>query len=266
MPFVYRPPLGEKAMQTINVLGVEITAEPLDGVHLAIRIALENEDRAARYVCATSVHGVIEAQSDPSLKQILNAAFVNHADGMPLMKVGRLRGARDIQRIRGADMFDQVCRMTADMPVGHFFYGGAPGVAEALGREMAARYPGLRVAGSYCPPFRPLTSDEKEEIAAAINGSGADIVWVGLSTPKQEKWIGEMRDSLDVKLLFSIGAAFDFHTGRAVEAPRWISNTGLEWLFRLLTEPRRLWRRYFKIVPMFIALAAMQLLRIRSYE
>lgn len=253
-------------MQTVNILGIRMTSETLDDILSAIRTALEKDDRTAGYVCATSVHGVIEAQSDPALKQILNNAFINHADGMPLMRVGRWLGAGSIQRIRGPDLFDRICRVTSGMRVRHFFYGGAEGVAEALAREMSARYPGLRVAGTYCPPFRPLTTAEKQDIASTINESHADIVWVGLSTPKQEKWIGEMRGVLNVKLLFSIGAAFDFHTGRAMEAPRWVSDAGLEWLFRLVTEPRRLWRRYFRIVPTFVALATLQMLRINSYD
>ena len=253
-------------MQSVNVLGIGITSERLVDVHSAIRKVLEDKERAARYVCATSVHGVIEAQSDPDLKQILNRAFINHADGMPLMRVGRLSSARSIERIRGPDLFDQVCRMTSNMPVRHFFYGGAEGVAETLGRKMATRYPGLQIAGNYCPPFRSLTQAEKDDIARTINAARTDIVWVGLSTPKQEKWIGEMREKLDVKLLFSVGAAFDFHTGRATEAPRWIQNSGFEWMFRLLMEPRRLRRRYFKIVPMFMALTALELLGIRFHD
>jgi N-acetylglucosaminyldiphosphoundecaprenol N-acetyl-beta-D-mannosaminyltransferase len=147
------------------------------------------------------------------------------------------------------------------MAVRHFFYGGNEGVAEELAQRMQARFPGLKVAGYYCPPFRPLNASEKAEVVATINALGADIVWVGLSTPKQEKWIGEMHRALNVKLLFSVGAAFDFQTGRLKLTPPLFHRLGLEWLYRLLLEPKRLWRRYLNIVPYFLAKSGMQLLK-----
>ena len=171
-----------------------------------------------------------------------------------------------MEQIKGPDLFARVCEMTRDMDVGHFFYGGREGVADALAREMGRRFPGLRVAGTYCPPFRPLDRAEKAEVVRLINDSGADIVWVGLSTPKQEKWIGEFHDKLKVKLLFSIGAAFDYHTGAIRPTPPWLHGLGLEWFYRLVSEPGRLWRRYLRIVPAFMVLAALQLMRLRSYE
>ena len=149
-------------MRQTNILGINITSEPLEYVLETIRTALRQERRDSRYVCATSVHGVIESQSDPALKNILNGAFICHPDGFPLAKVGRWMGARDMQQIRGPDLFPLVCKMTADMPVRHFFYGGAEGVAEALVRHVSKRFPGLQIAGTYCPPFRALTEGEKQ--------------------------------------------------------------------------------------------------------
>lgn len=255
-------PISTRHMnRTQDILGVNITAESFPGVLSAIREKLERPERSSAYACATSVHGVVEAQSDPELKKILNNAFINHPDGMPLVKVGKLLGSRQMERMWGPELFCRVCEMTAGMNVAHFFYGGNEGVAEELGRRMQARFPGLRLAGAYCPPFRPLNEHEKHQIIETINQSGADIVWVGLSTPKQEKWIGEFHRHLDVKLLFSVGAAFDYHTGRLKFTPPLFRRMGLEWFYRLLLEPRRLWRRYLGIVPYFLAKSGMQIVR-----
>lgn len=253
-------------MDNVDVLGVHITSEPLQMVTAEIKKVLERDERKARYVCATSVHGVIEAQSDLGLKNILNNAFINHPDGLPLAKVGRLLGAKRIEQIKGPDLFPHVCKMTASMDVKHFFYGGQEGVAETLARRMQKRFPGLKVVGTYCPPFRPLTAVEKKEVVQQINESGADIVWVGLSTPKQEKWIGEFHDKLNVKVLFSVGAAFDVHTGRIAYTTPWVHRLGLEWLYRLILEPRRLWKRYLKIVPSFIVLVGLQLMKLKTFD
>ena len=246
-------------MRSVNILGVRVTSEPLTRVLAAIDHALQQEERKGRYICATSVHGIVEAQSDPQLLAILNHAFINHPDGLPLARVGRWLGATEMEQIKGPTLFPLVCEMTAPMDVKHFFYGGQDNVAVELARVQTERNPGFKVAGTYCPPFRPLTTIEKEEVIDLINESGADIIWVGLSTPKQEKWIGEFHDQLHAKLLFSVGAVFDLYTGRISFVPRWIHRLGLEWLFRLVCEPRRLWRRYVKIIPTFILLATLQI-------
>jgi len=171
-----------------------------------------------------------------------------------------------MEQIKGPDLFPKVCELTSKMDVRHFFCGGREGVADDLARRMSDRFPGLKVAGTYCPPFRPLTDREKDELVEAINSSGTDIVWVGLSTPKQEKWIGEFHDKLNTKLIFSVGAAFDYHTGRLMFSPVLFQRLGLEWFHRLISEPRRLWRRYFKIVPLFIIYSSLQLTRLKTYE
>src|SRR5688572_21264884 len=178
-------------MDKQDILGVNIAAESFAWVLSAIQQKLERPERSGAYVCATSVHGVVEAQSDPEMWAILNNAFLNVPDGLPLVKVGRILGARRMEQVKGIELLPRVCEMTAAMEVKHFFYGGNEGVAEELARRMQARFPGLQVAGWHCPPFRQLHEGEKAEIAAKINASGADLVRVGLSTPKQEKWIGE---------------------------------------------------------------------------
>jgi N-acetylglucosaminyldiphosphoundecaprenol N-acetyl-beta-D-mannosaminyltransferase len=174
--------------------------------------------------------------------------------------MGRLRGHR-VERVYGPDVMLAACERGQALGHSHFFYGGVDGVAEQLAARLRARFPALRVAGSYAPPFRPLTDDEEREIAARINSSGADIVWVGLGTPKQDYWVARFRPLLEAPVLIAVGAAFDFHAGRVRQAPRWMQRSGLEWLFRLSQDPQRLWRRYLVGNPRFVYLVAQQLLR-----
>ena len=254
--------------RTVDVLGVRVSVQGLD--ETAARIvgiaAARRSDDGPAYACATSVHGLIEASRDPEFRRILNTATIVTADGMPLVWFGRLSGHRSMKRVYGPTLMKLVCARAARAGVRHFFYGGAPGVADDLANAMAQEFPGLEVAGTYCPPFRQLSQMETEQVAEAINGSNADMVWVGLSTPKQERWIHAMRPKLRVKMLVSVGAAFDFHTGGVLQAPEWIQPMGLEWLFRLVQEPRRLWRRYAYNNPRFLWLAALQLAGIKKFK
>jgi len=196
------------------------------------------------YIAVTGMHGVMEAQHDPEFRKILDAAGLVVADGMPLVWLGRRHGFDMARRVYGPELMATFCERTASRGYRHFFYGGAPGVAEDLASRLVSRFPGVVVAGTYSPPFRTLTQEEEREIIHAIKDAHADIVWVGLSTPKQERWMFEHRDRLRVSVLVGVGAAFDFHTGRVAQAPVWMRDHGLEWLFRLSHEPRRLWRRY----------------------
>jgi N-acetylglucosaminyldiphosphoundecaprenol N-acetyl-beta-D-mannosaminyltransferase len=248
-----------------NVLGVRFVAEPLDAAKGAVRDLLGRPEREAAYLCPTGVHGVIEARKDPAFRCILNRAEFNLADGMPVVHASRLMGYHGIERAFGPDIMWAVLTDSVSLGASHFFYGGREGVAKELARSVADRLPGIRVAGWYCPPFRPLTESEEVDVASVINESGADVVWVGLSTPKQERWIARMRDRLDVKLICSVGAAFDYHTGLIKPAPTWMKAAALEWLFRLIQEPRRLWRRYFDIIPRFLFLITLQVAGIRRF-
>lgn len=173
-------------------------------------------------------------------------------DGMPLVWIARARGYRDIGRVSGADLMDAVCAATQHTGIKHFFYGGREGVAERLIDRMTARYPGMAVAGHYCPPFRTLDPDEDDAITTRIRDSGAQIVWVGISTPKQEFWMNDHVERLPGATLLGVGAAFDFHAGIVKRAPRWMRDYGLEWAHRLASEPRRLWRRYLVMAPQFV--------------
>ncbi len=194
------------------------------------------------FVAVTGVHGIMEAQHDPSFRQVLSRADMIVPDGMPLVWFARKQGHALARRVYGPELMETFCRTTGAR-YRHFFYGGAPGVAQQLAESLQGRY-GVCVAGTYSPPFRPLTSEEDEKIVRLIHAAQPDVLWVGLGTPKQERWMYAHRDSLHVAVLVGVGAAFDLLTGRVRQAPIWMRESGLEWLFRLIQEPRRLWRRY----------------------
>lgn len=238
----------------VDVLGVHVSAVDPQGALEAITGFVE--DRARSYVCVTGVHGVMECQADPDLLATHNRSGLTVPDGMPLVWCAHRAGFPDTQRVYGPDLMLAVLGRAAERGWSSYFYGGADGVPEALADALSARFPGLRVAGTFSPPFRPLTTAEADVVVQAINGSGADLVWVGLSTPKQERWMAEFRDRLDAPVLLGVGAAFDFHTGRVRQAPPLMQRNGLEWAFRLAMEPRRLWRRYLSNNPRFVAAVA----------
>ncbi|GGZ97809.1 UDP-N-acetyl-D-mannosaminuronic acid transferase [Streptomyces spiroverticillatus] len=210
------------------------------------------------YVCVTGVHGVMESVRDPWLRGVHNRSGLTVPDGMPMVWAGRRAGAHGMSRVCGPDLFLSVLQRAAERGWSSYFYGGAEGVPELLGERMAGRYPGLKVAGAYSPPYRPLTAAEDADVVRRINDSGADLVWVGLSTPKQERWMAEHRDRLEASVLLGVGAAFDFHTGRVPQAPLWMQERGLGWAYRLAKEPRRLWRRYLRNNPEYLARIALR--------
>lgn len=242
--------------QRVDVLGVHVSA--VDPPRALAAVEEWVEQRARTYVCVTGVHGVMESQHDPALREVHNRAGLTVPDGVPLVWCCRRAGLTGTQRVYGPDLMLAVLARAAEQGWSSYFYGGAEGVPELLAQRMQERFPGLRVAGTYSPPFRPLTPQESDEVARRIDASGADLVWVGLSTPKQERWMAEHRDRLQAPVLLGVGAAFDFHTGRVRQAPAWMQRNGLEWLFRLLVEPRRLWRRYLSNNPRFVAAVVRQ--------
>jgi N-acetylglucosaminyldiphosphoundecaprenol N-acetyl-beta-D-mannosaminyltransferase len=258
-----RPPTKPDEPARVNVLGVGISVLNLD-------LAVERITRALAcgqkgYICVTGVHGVSEAQSDPSFRSVLNQAFLNTPDGMPMVWMGRLRGFNQMRRVYGPDLMLRVCEASVAKRWTHFLYGGSEGVADALKARLEAKFPGLRIAGTYTPPFRPLTAEEEAELAVRLAELKPDIVWVGLSTPKQERFMAEHWQKLNAQLWFGVGAAFDFHAGRVRQAPRWMQRCGLEWFFRLLCEPRRLWKRYLRNNPLFLARSLAQLTGLKRY-
>jgi N-acetylglucosaminyldiphosphoundecaprenol N-acetyl-beta-D-mannosaminyltransferase len=251
------------AAARVNILGVGVCPVSRAGALSRIERWIATKDR--QYVCVSGIHGVMESHRDPALRDIHNAAGMVVPDGMPLVWLSRLRGFRDVERVYGPDLMLACCERSRTTGFRHFFYGGGSGVPELLSARLQARFPGLSVAGAFSPPFRALTPAEDAELVDRINTARPDIVWVGLGTPKQERWMAEHRAALDAAVLIGVGAAFDFHAGLKRQAPRWMQRSGLEWLFRLLAEPRRLWRRYLRNNPLFVWHVMLQALRLREY-
>lgn len=242
-----------------DVLGVGVSA--LDMPTAVASIEGWVDRRARHYVCVRDVHGVMQCWRDESLRQIHQRAGMVTPDGMPLVWTAHLAGFGHVRRVYGPDLMLEVCRRSCSTGWRHYFYGAAPETLELLQERLRVQFPGLCVAGSCSPPYRALSAQEDRAIVERINAARPDIVWVGLSTPKQERWMAEHRDALEAPVLLGVGAAFDFHAGVKPQAPRWMQRCGLEWSHRLLTEPRRLWRRYLTCIPMFAALMLWQYLR-----
>jgi N-acetylglucosaminyldiphosphoundecaprenol N-acetyl-beta-D-mannosaminyltransferase len=205
-----------------------------------------------RCISATGAHGLIEAHKNPSFKTTLDQFWLNLPDGMPTVWVGRLKGAKEMKRCYGPDFFMETIKASSKLPIKHFFCGGKQGIAEQLRSNCAVRFGNNQVVGTFSPPFREMSDQEMAELAATINQSGASIVWIGLSTPKQEQFALRLAQFTQTKFIITVGAAFDFHTDQLKQAPKWMQKSGLEWFFRVLMEPKRLFMRYFEIVPQFI--------------
>jgi len=241
-----------------DVLGIKVSA-----VNMERALELADDWIAAGkpgYVCVTGVHGVMEAQRDPALEQILNRAAINLPDGMPMTWVGRLQGFRGMDRVFGPDFMSAMCQLSVERGWRNFLYGGKPGVADDLREALQRRFPGLKIVGTYTPPFRALSPVEEELLTTQVAQARPHILWVGLSTPKQEKFMAEFVGRLQVPLLVGVGAAFDFHTGSIRDSPGWIKRAGLQWLHRLAQDPRRLWKRYLMNNPKFLWRITWQLL------
>jgi N-acetylglucosaminyldiphosphoundecaprenol N-acetyl-beta-D-mannosaminyltransferase len=241
-----------------NILGVKVSAITMEMAVHTIEGWIAR--RESHYVCVTGVHGIMESQRDEGVRRVHNAAGLVTPDGMPLVWLSRLMGFSHVERVYGPDLMLAMCARSVTQGYRHFFYGGAPGVADKLALHLRTRFPTLQVSGTYSPPFRPLTPEEDVAVVQRINAVQPDIVWVGISTPKQECWMREHVGRLSAAVLIGVGAAFDFHAGVKRQAPRWMQQKGLEWLFRLMTEPRRLWRRYLINNSGFLWLVMLQVL------
>lgn len=257
-------PVGGALRERVNILGVGISPLTRDQAVATIDGWIAHRER--QYVCVSGIHGVMESQRDERLRAIHNAAGMVTPDGMPLVWLSRLKGFPFVERVYGPDLLLACCQRSVTTGYRHFFYGGAAGVPERLIQRLQARFPGLEVVGGYSPPFRALTTAEDAEVVRRINAAEPDVVWVGLSTPKQERWMSEHRDRLAAPVFIGVGAAFDFHAGLKPQAPRWMQRNGLEWLFRLWKEPRRLWRRYLRNNPLFVWHVLLQGLGVRQYR
>lgn len=244
-----------------DVLGVQVSAISMTKAVELIEHCIQQQTCA--YICVTGVHGVMEAQSDPEFMSILNNAALNTPDGMPMSWTGWLQGFKAMNRVYGPDLMLEVCQISALRGYRQFFYGGKEGVANHLALNLRERFPGLETVGSYTPPFRPLKAEEEEDLVAIIARVKPHIIWVGLSTPKQEKFMAAYAKRLGVPLMIGVGAAFDIHTGHVKDAPSWMKRSGLQWFHRLVQEPRRLSRRYLVNNPKFVLAISRQLLGAR---
>jgi N-acetylglucosaminyldiphosphoundecaprenol N-acetyl-beta-D-mannosaminyltransferase len=248
----------------VNVLGVGIHAVSLPEALASLEQVIRARERG--YVCVSNVHTVMECQYDPYFRRAVNEALLAVPDGMPLVWIARRLGYPLPDRVYGPDLMLSLCERSAQQGYRNFFYGGSEDTLERLVARLSERFPGLPIVGAEAPPFRPLTPEEDAAAVARINAADPDVVWVGLGLPKQEKWMYEHRDRVQASLLIGVGAAFNFHAGTVAQAPRWMQKRGLEWAFRLLQEPRRLWRRYLFYNPLFIGYLALQWLKLRRFE
>lgn len=241
--------------ETYDVIGIPISVTTLDSAADAI----ENwsGDNKGRIVCVREVPSLMACISDEQLLHINRKADMVTADGMPLVWIGKLRGF-GVERTCGPDLMDELMKRSRLSGLKHYLYGGKLGVAETLADRFRQKYPGCQIVGWESPPFRALNPVEEDEVRGRIKASGADIVWVGISSPKQELWMDRNKPHLS-QTLIGVGAAFDFHSGAVKRAPRWMQKSGLEWLHRLFSEPQRLWKRYLILAPKFT-------LKVLTYE
>ena len=230
--------------ERVDVLGVGISALNLDSAKRTILERLEKREKG--YICVTGVHGVIEAQDDSKFRNILNDSFLTTPDGMPMVWVSWLRKHHEVDRVYGPDLMLEMAEATQNGKFTHFLYGGRPGIAELLQKRLEDRFPGIRIVGTYTPPFGPLSPDQTRELEKRFQDLRPDMTWIGLSTPKQEKFMAEYLPKLHTTVMCGVGAAFDFHSKVVKQAPRWIQRAGFEWLYRTIQEPRRLFWRYLR--------------------
>jgi N-acetylglucosaminyldiphosphoundecaprenol N-acetyl-beta-D-mannosaminyltransferase len=247
----------------VNVLGIGVHALDLSQASDLIISAARQKQKG--YVCVTGVHGVMEARRDPAFRNILHDAFLVTPDGMPTVWLGRRQGHARMGRVYGPDLMREVCARSTTSGLRHFLYGGNPGVADALAANLQRWYPQIVVAGTFTPPFRPLEPSELATLKHKMEAAKPDIVWIGLSTPKQEKFMAAHIGVLPCEVMVGVGAAFDIHTGRVNDAPAWIKKAGMQWAHRLYQEPERLWKRYLKNNCAFVAELTKQLIGIRRY-
>ena len=236
----------------VKVLGIELNDSNLDSAVKKIVSEVSKKKKKNLCISATGAHGLVTAKKDRKFRKILESFYLNLPDGQPAVWVGRLKGAKKMERCYGPDFFKDVTVLSANKDIKHFFCGGKPGVASELKTACARKFGNKNIVGTFCPPFREMTDAELKRLAEKINKSQADIVWIGLGTPKQEFFAHRLSKFTKVHFIVTVGAAFDFHTGKVKQAPKFMQRAGLEWFFRLCVEPRRLYRRYLEVVPKFI--------------
>jgi N-acetylglucosaminyldiphosphoundecaprenol N-acetyl-beta-D-mannosaminyltransferase len=239
----------------VPILGVQISAINMELALAQIEIWVS--ERSARYVCVAPAHSIMECVNDPSLLPVFNEAGMVTPDGMAVVWLLRLKGHKEVRRVYGPDLLLAACAYGLERGWQHHFLGGSPETLALLTADLRARFPGLQIAGQTCPPFHSLSAQDDEDITAAVNASQADILWVGLGSPRQEAWMNRELEKIKAPVMVGVGAAFDFLSGRKAQAPLWVQRIGMEWLFRLANEPKRLWPRY-RQYPKFVLLVLFQ--------
>lgn len=255
------PPIPPKK---VNIIGTGVSAVTMQQAVDYLAACIEARHRIRTVVSPVNV--LCEAYLDEDYGRLARSAEMFVPDGKPVVVAARLRGESQTERIYGPDLMLALCERSAQHGWRQYYYGGAEGVPEELATTLEVRFPGLVTAGAYSPPFRDLTPEEDAAIIAQINAAQPDVIWVGLGSPKQDFWVAEHRDRLEAPVMLGVGAAFDFHTGRIPQAPAWMQRFALEWVFRLVQEPRRLWRRYAKYNPLFLGLFFLQITGLRKFE
>jgi N-acetylglucosaminyldiphosphoundecaprenol N-acetyl-beta-D-mannosaminyltransferase len=250
---------GIPAPSRVDVLGTRLAVTDYAAMIAWIDAMIAGQQRG--YVCVCNVHTVMAAREDRELHRALERSSLNVPDGQPLVwAINALTGTRLRDRVYGPDLMALACEHAAQTGARFYLYGGRnQGALVQLALNLRRRYPGVRIVGGYSPPHRPLDDEERAAVAAEVNRLRADVVWVGIGVPKQEKWMAQMREALHAPVLIGVGAAFDFHAGLVPQAPSWLQTAGLEWAYRLAHEPRRLWRRYLRYNPRFVVALARQL-------
>ena len=246
----------------VNVLGVLISPIRMGDALRAIEQWVI--ERRGTYVTVTPAHAVMDAYYDPELRRFFNASGLTTPDGMAMVWLLRLQGHRHVERVYGPDLMEEVCRHGLERGYRHFLFGGEQGVAQVLQNRLCDRFAGLSIVGTLTTPFGAVSVEEDLAIVDKINAARPDVVWVGLGTPKQERWMAAHLGRLTAPVMIGVGAAFDFLSGRKPQAPRWMQRIGMEWFFRLATEPRRLWPRY-RQYPWFALLVLSQITGLRRF-
>lgn len=247
---------GNASRALSSVIGAPI--DSLNWSRALTRLADWAASRESRYVCICNAHSVVTARQNQTFAKVIHEADMATPDGAPVAWLMRRLGVTSQERINGPDLMWRYCAEAAQRDESIYLYGGMPQTLETLQSKLVEEFPGLTIAGAYSPPYRQLTAKEDAAVVQAINSSGAGTVWVSLGCPKQEEWMAEHRGRINA-VMIGVGAAFDYHAGTIQRAPLWMQRNGLEWLHRLCSEPRRLWRRYLVTNSLFIFYAARQL-------
>lgn len=242
--------MAEKKLNKFTILGVGISAIDINDACALVEDAVLK--RQKRYICVCPLSTIMECKEDERVLMSVNSADLATPDGMAVVWIGRMRGHKNIRRVYGPELMQEICGISGKKGYKNYFYGSSPDVLNKLKERLSKKYPGLIINGIFSPPFRQLNKEEDDKIAEDINNSNSDILWVGLGSPKQDLWMYEHRERINVPVMIGVGAAFDFLAGTKPQAPRWMRDNGFEWLFRLITEPKRLGRRYLVSYPLFI--------------